>query len=81
MEKFEVTSSDLDLRVVLLKNRGAVHLCGIHICDTKRISPIICHLGLHGHGFSSSKMLNYPSKNNLFTISLHLKSFFKKDSF
>lgn len=77
VEKFEVTASDLDLRVILLKNRGAVHLCGIHICDTKRISPIICHLGLHRHGFSPSKMLNSPSKKNCFTRSLHLKAFVK----
>lgn len=77
MEKFEVTEPELDSRVILLKKRGAVHLCGTHICDTKRISPIICHLGLHGHGFSSSKMLNSPSKKNLFTISLYLKAFVK----
>lgn len=72
-----MTASDLVSRVILLKNSGAVHLCGIHICDTKIISPIICHLGLHGHGFSSSKMLNSPSKKNPFTRSLHLKASLK----
>lgn len=63
---------------ILLKASGRVPLCGMCICDTKRISPITCHLRLQGDGLYSSQMQSSPSKKNPGTRSFPPKAFLKR---